>query len=333
VALARAAGAIVVGKTVTTEFATFHPGPTCNPHDLAHTPGGSSSGSAAAIADFMVPLAFGTQTAGSIVRPAAYCGVVGYKPTYGTVNRVGVKLISDTLDTVGALARTVPDVALFIAALTGRHDLLIDRPQAEAPRIGLCRTYEWERAQPETVGLLEQAKERLRSAGAQVRDVTLPPPFAGLVQAQITVMVHEVAKSLSDENRRHRDQLSPEMTTMIDAGLAVSPAQYDAARELGRTCRAMLPQVFSEADVLLAPSTQGEAPSGIAATGDPLFNRIWTLLRVPVVHVPAGSGPRGLPLGLSVVGPLASDRATLLAAEWIHARLAAEQAARTGARR
>ena len=334
VALARAAGAIVVGKTVTTEFATFHPGPTCNPHNVEHTPGGSSSGSAAAIADSMVPLAFGTQTAGSIVRPAAYCGVVGYKPTYGTVNRAGVKLISDTLDTVGALGRTVPDVALLVAALTDRRELLIDRPQTDAPRIGLCRTYEWDRAQPETVSLFEQAKERLRSSGADVREVTLPPPFAGLVQAQITVMVHEVAKSLSDENRRYRDRLSPEMKTMIDAGLAVSPAQYDAARLLGRMCRGMLPKVFAEADVLLAPSAQGDASVGIAATGDPLFNRIWTLLRVPVVHVPVGSGPRGMPLGLSVVGPVFGDRATLLAADWIHARLGdGDQAPRAGAPR
>jgi Asp-tRNA(Asn)/Glu-tRNA(Gln) amidotransferase A subunit family amidase len=334
VALARAAGAIVVGKTVTTEFATFHPGPTRNPHDLEHTPGGSSSGSAAAVADFMVPLAFGTQTAGSIVRPAAYCGVVGYKPTYGTVNRVGVKLISDTLDTVGALARSVPDVALFIAALSGRHELLIDGPRANAPRIGMCRTYEWDRAQPETVSVFEQSKERLRSAGAEVRDVTLPPPFAGLAQAQITVMVHEVAKSLSYENGRHRDRLSPEMTTMIDAGLAVSPSEYDAARQLARTCRGMLPEVYAEIDVLLAPSTQGEAPAGIAATGDPLFNRIWTLLHVPVVHVPAGFGPHRMPLGLTVVGPVAGDGATLLAADWIHSRLDGdEQARRAGAPR
>jgi len=328
VALARAAGAIVVGKTVTTEFATFHPGPTCNPHNLAHTPGGSSSGSAAAVADNMVPLAFGTQTAGSIVRPAAYCGVVGYKPTFGTVNRAGVKLISDTLDTVGVLARTVPDAALFVAALTDRHELLVDRPRTDAPRIAMCTTHEWDRAQPETVGVFEQAKERLRAAGAMVHDVTLPPPFAQLAQAQITVMVYEVAKSLSYENSRHRDQLSPEMTAMIDAGLAVSPAQYDAARELARTCRAMLPRVFGDADVLLAPSTQGEPPSGIMATGDPLFNRIWTLLHVPVVHVPAGVGPRAMPLGLTVVGPLGGDRATLFAADWIHARLDAAGAQR-----
>jgi Asp-tRNA(Asn)/Glu-tRNA(Gln) amidotransferase A subunit family amidase len=321
VAVARAAGAIIVGKTVTTEFATFHPGPTRNPRDLQHTPGGSSSGSAAAVADWMVPLAFGTQTAGSIVRPAAYCGVVGYKPTFGTVTRVGVKMISDTLDTIGALARSVPDVALFVAALTDRSEFLIDGPTADVPRIGLCRTYEWNRAQPETVAVLEDAGKRLRAAGANVRDVTLPPPFAGLAEAQTSIMVSEVAKSLAFENLAHRNDLSADMTRMIDAGLAVSPQQYDAAQSVARTCRAMLPEVFSGFDVLLAPSTAGEALAGIAATGDPLFNRIWTLLHVPVVHVPFARGPHGLPVGVTVAGAVGADRAALRAADWIHARL------------
>ena len=321
VALARAAGAIVVGKTVTTEFATFHPGPTGNPHNLKHTPGGSSSGSAAAVADWMVPLAFGSQTAGSIVRPAAFCGVVGYKPTFGMVSRVGVKMISDTLDTIGALARSVPDVALFVAALAGRRDLLLDRPADDVPRIGLCRTYEWNRAQPEMVKAFDDAAKRLRAAGASVREVTLPPPFAGLVDAQTAIMVREVATSLAYENLAHRAALSDDMTRMIDAGLAVSPEQYDGARSLTRTCRAMLPEVFKELDVLVAPSTRGEAPEGIAATGDPLFNRIWTLLHVPVVHLPVGEGPRGLPVGVTVVGNVGADRATLRAADWIYARL------------
>ena len=321
VALARAAGAIVVGKTVTTEFATLHPGPTRNPRNLQHTPGGSSSGSAAAVADGMVPLAFGSQTAGSTVRPAAFCGVVGYKPTFGLVARVGVKMISDTLDTIGVLARSVPDVALFVAALTDRHELLTDSATADAPRIGMCRTFEWNRAQPETVAMFEGTAERLRAAGASVRDVTLPPPFAGLAAAQTAIMVFEVAKSLSHENLVHRKDLSADMTRMIDAGLAVSPQQYDAGRSLTRTCRAMLPEIFNTLDVLVAPSAVGEAPAGIAATGDPMFNRIWTLLHVPVVHVPVAHGPHGLPVGVSVVGAVGADRATLRAAEWIHARL------------
>ena len=325
VALARAAGAIVVGKTVTTEFATFHPGPTRNPHNLQHTPGGSSSGSAAAVADAMVPLAFGTQTAGSIVRPAAYCGVVGYKPTYGTVNRVGVKMISDTLDTVGALARSVPDVALLVAAVSDRRELLIEHPRGDPPRIGMCQTYEWNRAQPETVGMFEETTKRLRSSGADIRALTLPAPFSKLADAQIAIMVYEVAKSLSFENLTHRDALSAEMKTMIDAGLSVSSQQYDTARTLARTCRAMLPQIFADVDVLIAPSTAGEAPPGVDATGDPLFNRIWTLLRVPVVHVPVALGPRDLPLGVTVAGAIGSDRATLHAAEWIHTRLRASE--------
>jgi Asp-tRNA(Asn)/Glu-tRNA(Gln) amidotransferase A subunit family amidase len=321
VALARAAGAIVVGKTVTTEFATFHPGPTCNPHNLLHTPGGSSSGSAAAVADWMVPLAFGSQTAGSIVRPAAYCGVVGYKPTFGTVNRVGVKMISDTLDTVGALARSVPDVALFVAALADRPELLIERPLGRPPRVGLCRTHQWDRAHPETVTAFEDAARGLGEAGATLRDVVLPPQFAELVDAQIAIMVHEVARSLSYERLVHREKLSVEMIAMIDAGLAVSSARYDAARALAQRSRSSLAEVFADVDVLLAPSTVGEAPYGIAATGDPLFNRMWTLLHTPCVHLPSAAGPRGLPVGITIVGPIGGDQAMLLAADWIHARL------------
>ena len=321
VALAREAGAIVVGKTVTTEFATFHPGPTCNPHNARHTPGGSSSGSAAAVADFMVPLAFGSQTAGSIVRPAAYCGVVGYKPTFGTVSRVGVKMISDTLDTIGGFARSVPDAALLVAALTGRRELLIDRPPAAAPRIGVCRTPEWSRAEPETIALFEDAQRRLPACGASVREIALPPPFAGLSRAQTAIMVREVAQSLSYERLEHGEALSTEMAAMIDAGLAVSLEEYDAARSLARTCRAMLPEVFADVDVLIAPSTTGEAPPGTAATGDPVFNRIWTLLHVPCVHVPLARGPRALPIGATIVGNLDCDRTTLLAAAWVHEHL------------
>jgi Asp-tRNA(Asn)/Glu-tRNA(Gln) amidotransferase A subunit family amidase len=321
VALARAAGAVVVGKTVTTEFATFHPGPTCNPHDPRHTPGGSSSGSAAAVADFMVPLAFGTQTAGSIVRPAAYCGAVGYKPTYGTLCRVGVKMISDTLDTIGGFGRGVPDVGLFAAALTGRNELAIgDSASSEAPRIGMCRTYEWDRALPETIALFDDVEGRLRSAGTKVQTVVLPAEFSGLAAAQITIMVREVAESLAYERLAHPGLLSGEMMAMIEAGLAVKPAQYDAARALARRCRAMLPQVFDGVDVLVAPSTTGEAPAGVEATGDPLFNRIWTVLRVPCVHLPIARSPHGLPLGVTVAGPIARDRETLLGAHWIHTR-------------
>jgi len=322
VALARAAGAIVVGKTVTTEFATFHPGPTCNPRNPLHTPGGSSSGSAAAVADWMVPLAFGTQTAGSIIRPAAFCGVVGYKPTYGTINRVGAKMISDTLDTLGVLARSVPDAALFVAALASRHELAIDdAAPADAPRVGLCRTFEWGRAQAETMAAFDDAGRRLAAAGASVREVTLPEPFSGLAEAQTSIMVAEVARCLAHEWLAHRADLSREMVAMIEAGIAVTAERYDAARSLAQIARRMLPQAFGDCDVLVAPSAIGEAPIGIQATGDPLFNRIWTLLRTPCVHVPCALGSHGLPLGVSVVGPPHADRATLLAAHWVQAKI------------
>jgi len=321
VALARAAGAVVVGKTVTTEFATFSPGKTANPHNPGHTPGGSSSGSAAAVADFMVPFAFGTQTAGSIIRPAAFCGVVGYKPSFGTVSRVGVKALCDTLDTVGALARTVSDAALLVAAVSGRHDLLLAQPLDRAPRVGLCRTYEWKHTQPATEAAFERARIQLGQAGATLTDVDLPPQFAGLVQAQADVMGFELAQALAYERLNHTDQLSPRLQQMIADGLAVTPERYAAAIALARGCRRALPQVFTDVDVLLAPSAAGEAPAGLAATGDPLFNRIWTLLHTPCVHLPFATGPNGLPVGLQAIGNIGADLETLAVADWLLTRL------------
>jgi Asp-tRNA(Asn)/Glu-tRNA(Gln) amidotransferase A subunit family amidase len=321
VAMARAAGAVVVGKSVTTEFATFCPGKTANPHNPAHTPGGSSSGSAAAVADFMVPLAFGTQTAGSIIRPAAFCGVVGYKPSFGTASRAGVKALSDTLDTVGALARTVADAALLVAAVSGRRDLLLERPLDRAPRVGLCRTHEWKHAQPATEAAFERARTQLAQAGAKLTDVDLPPQFAGLVQAQLDIMGFELVRSLAYERLNHAAQLSPQLQQMINAGLAVTSERYAAAIALARGCRRALSQVFTAVDVLLAPSAAGEAPAGLAATGDPLFNRIWTLLHAPCVHLPFTTGPQGLPVGLQAIGNIGADRETLAAADWLLTRL------------
>jgi len=319
VAIARAAGAIVVGKTVTTEFATFHPGPTRNPHNAAHTPGGSSSGSAAAVADFMVPLAFGTQTAGSIVRPSAFCGVVGYKPSFGTASRVGVKMISDTLDTIGGIARTVQDVALLVGAVAQRPELFVG-DATNAPRVGFCRTYEWDHAQPEAVAAFEQARRAVERAGASVRDVTLASAFAGLADAQLAIMTHEVATSLSYERLCHRDRLSDDMIKMIDTGLEVTKPRYDAARALARSCRAQLGDIFRDLDVVIAPSAHGEAPQG-TATGNPLFQRMWTLLHTPCVHLPSARGPRGLPVGITVAAPIGADRRLLQAADWIHTQL------------
>lgn len=318
VALARAAGGIVMGKTVTTEFAAFYPGKTRNPHHPGHTPGGSSSGSAAAVADYMVPLAFGTQTAGSVIRPAAYCGVVGYKPSFGLISRVGIKALSDTLDTIGTIARTVPDAALLAAAVSGRADLLVERPLATPLRVGICRTYEWKQALPETVTAFERAAEKLAAAGIAVKEIKLPPTYANLVQAQTDIQLAEQSQSLAHERLTHWPQLSARLQGILEAGLQIAPGRYDAAQTLARNCRRSLTDVFTDCDVLLAPSAPGAAPAGLAMTGDPLFCRIWTLLRVPCVSIPVATAASGLPVGLQVVGAFGSDAQTLAAAHSLH---------------
>ena len=321
VALARAAGAIVLGKTVTTEFANMHPGKTRNPHNPAHTPGGSSSGSAAAVADYMVPLAFGTQTAGSVIRPSSYCGVVGYKPSFGLINRSGVKSLSDTLDTVGTIARSVPDAALFAAAVSGRHELIIGKRLDMALRIGICRTYEWKHALPETIAALETAARTLGKNGATITEINLPPTFANLVQAQTDIMFVEEAQSLAYERLAHADALSGSLRAVLDAGCAMQPERYDAAQTLARNCRRTLADVFVECDILLAPSAPGAAPASLEMTGDPVFNRMWTLLRTPCVTLPVAVASNGLPVGLQVIGAFGSDVETLAAAHDVHETL------------
>ena len=325
VALARAAGAVVLGKTVTTEFATFQPNQTRNPHNTAHTPGGSSSGSAAAVADGMVPLALGTQTAGSLTRPAAYCGVVAFKPSFGGINRAGAKPLSDTLDTVGTLARSVPDAALFAAALSGRHDWLV-HPMGEhlarPLRVGLCHTYEWPQALPETQDAMQQAAARVQASGAMtLHELRLPVDFELLAQAQIHIQLFEQAQCLAYERLQHFDRLSPRLQGIMTAGVAVTATQYDQAQAWVARCRAQLADVFQDVDVLLAPSAAGAAPQGLDNTGDPLFCRIWTVLHTPTVNIPAGHAPNGMPVGLQVVGPVGADAFTLAAAHAVHQSL------------
>ena len=325
VALARAAGALILGKTVSTEFAWFHPGKTANPrvpsNAAPHTPGGSSSGSAAAVADAMVPLAFGTQTAGSIVRPASYCGIVGYKPTYATLPRSGVKLLAESLDTLGVMARSPGDAAFLVGALSGRE--LLREPLERAPRIALCRTHEWAAALPETIAALDLAAKTASRAGAHVHDLVLPPQFSGLLQAQIDLMNYESYRSLASDRLHKFAGLSGTLRKLLDAAGKVDAARYDEARGLAATCRAMLGDVFADADVILAPSAPGEAPRGLAATGDPIFCRVWTLLGVPAMNIPCSKGPNGLPVGVQIVGRIGDDARAVAVAEWLSAALAA----------
>ena len=267
VARLRAAGGLVLGKTVTTEFATFTPNVTTNPHHPGHTPGGSSSGSAAAVAAGMVPVAFGTQTIGSVIRPAAYCGVVGYKPSFGLLPRTGAKAISDCLDTVGCFARSVADAAFFAGALSQRP-LAIGNADA-APRMGLCLTPQWPQAQAETQALFGKLGGQLAAAGARVKDLVLPALYDGINAAQDTIAAVEMAACLADEHRRFPHLMSTRLQLRLDEGAAIPASAYDAAMALAARGRLGLPDVMADIDILVVPSAMGEAPHGLDATGDP----------------------------------------------------------------
>lgn len=247
VALCREAGAVLLGKTVSTEFAYFQPGPTCNPRNPAHTPGGSSSGSAAAVADGMLALALGTQTAGSIIRPAAYCGVVGYKPSHGRVSRSGVKSLSETLDVVGGFGRSVRDVALLGAVLSGDINLS-NWAEPDAPRIGLCQTPAWPQADADTRRAWAQATAALAPLAATCMDVQLPTDFATLVPLQKEVMAFEMARALSHERIHHRARLSTPLNALLDEGMAISGATHGA--NLARTAdwRLRIDALFGQQD-------------------------------------------------------------------------------------
>lgn len=320
VAAIRAAGGVIMGKTVTTEFAASHPGKTVNPHNPRHTPGGSSSGSAAAVADFMVPLAIGTQTGGSVIRPASYCGIIGYKPTFGTINRHGVKPLAESLDTVGVMARTVTDAALLAAAITGRTALR-ELPAVDRPRIGVWRGRQWDEAGPDTVAALEQAARRLAQRGARLSDAAVPGPFEQADAAHHDIEYFEMARALAFERQRHAALLTPKLLSRIVQGERIAPEIYDARRAIAAECGGLLAAVFADFDVLLAPSATGEAPEGLESTGNAVFNRSWTLLHVPCVTVPAFRGANGLPVGVQVIGPFGEDGKTLAIADWIHRAL------------
>ena len=318
VALARAAGGVILGKTVSTEFAYFKPGKTANPHNPAHTPGGSSSGSAAAVADFMTPLAFGSQTVGSIIRPASYCGVVGYKPSYSLIDRTGVRPLADTFDTVGVLTRSVPDAAYFVSVLSRRPTLRLDGELEAPPSIGVCRTHEWPAADADAAAALETAARLASDAGGQVRETVLPELFAVLGEAQGLIVDYETANSAAHELAFHRDNVSKSFLDRAEAGLAYTADQYDVALSVVARAQTGLDAAMDGVDVLLCPSSQGQAPEGLGTTGDPIFNRMGTALRAPCVNIPGLSGRSGLPVGVQVMGRMKDDRRTLAVGNWLH---------------
>ena len=316
VSLVERAGGVIAGKTVTTEFAFFKPGKTRNPHVPGHTPGGSSSGSAAAIAAGMLPLSIGTQTGGSVVRPASFCGVSGYKPTAGVLPSVGMKTFSWTLDTMGVFAASAADAAVFVAAMTGR-ELRVDRLQPAAPRIGLARTHLWHEATGEMHVALETAGRLAEKAGATVVDLDLAGVFAEAFAAHQTIQDFEAAQALAYERDHHGEALSPLLRETLDAGAAILPDAYDRALADAGRARHALGNLFADVDVLLTPSAPGAAPEGLASTGSSIFNRLWTLMGTPAVNVAGLFNGKGLPLGVQIVAPRGRDRQALAAAAWL----------------
>jgi Asp-tRNA(Asn)/Glu-tRNA(Gln) amidotransferase A subunit family amidase len=321
IALCREAGAVLLGKTVTTELANMFASVTRNPHHLGHTPGGSSSGSAAAVADCMLPLALGTQTAGSLIRPAAFCGIVGYKPSHNRVPKAGVKSLSETLDTVGSFGRSVRDVALLGAVLTGDARLADPNaysPSAAAPRIGLCQTPEWAMADGDTQLAWTQAEKALADHASAL---TLPTALSGLTGVQKQIQAYETARSLSAERLQHQGQLSAPLQALLADGLAITGHAHAKHLHTTAQARSEAATLFAHHDVLLVPSTIGEAPNGLGNTGDPVFCRTWTLLGLPCVHLPFTRGRTGMPIGMQLVGAYGDDHRLLVAAHWVHKRL------------
>ena len=316
VAQMRAAGAVVLGKTVTCEFAGLTPRQTANPLDPARTPGGSSSGSAAAVADNMVPVAFGTQTGGSVLRPSSYCGIIGFKPSFDTFSLTGVYPAAESLDTLGLHARSIDDIELLTSALLMRPHVPAP-PLPHPPVVGLCKTPMWDSALPETREAVENAAAAMKAAGAQVRDFELPEEFDWLGDLRGIINGRERAVVMADEWARNRDRLSEQMQKTIQDGLDLDHADYLDAMYLMETCRGRTTQAFEGCDVLLTPAVDGEAPMGLAATGSPRFPALWTMLYTPTITLPTHSGPNGLPVGIQLVSPYWADRALMAISRWV----------------
>jgi amidase len=317
VALSREAGGVLFGKTVTTEFANLHPGPTRNPHDRSRTPGGSSSGSAAAVAARMVPLAIGTQTTASTIRPASFCGVVGYRPTWGDLRCSGVREASGSLDTLGLFARSVEDIALYRDVLLGREPVPLS-PELRWPRIGLCRTHLWSELEPSTARLLEDAAQRLARAGATVEEVEMPPSFRHIGEAHRWVSSFEFTRNFRHEIVHHWERISSTLREgRIRDGLECTFARYLEARSFIEHCREQLPRLFADHDALLSAACDGEAPVGIGSTGNPRFSALWSALHVPCLTLPVFTGPNGMPVGAQLIGRRNHDHRLFETAQWV----------------
>jgi Asp-tRNA(Asn)/Glu-tRNA(Gln) amidotransferase A subunit family amidase len=323
VMMLKQAGATIIGKTTTTAFAANDPTATLNPHNHGHTPGGSSSGSAAAVAAGMIPLALGTQTGGSVIRPASFCGVAAIKPSFNLLPRVGVKCFSWTLDTVGLFAAGVEDIASALAAITNRPELLLDAA-VRTPRIGVVMqdfAGAPEAASEQALRLAHVAAER---AGASVRTLALPEIVAEAWRIHTTVQQFEAHQAFAWEYRANYAAMPPLLRERLDDSRDITPAAYDAARAVANRARRTLAEVFDDVDVLLTFSAPGAAPKGLASTGDTRFNKLWTLMGVPCVNVPADVADGGLPVGVQVIARFGNDAGALNAARFVEKALGRE---------
>src|SRR5262245_33095835 len=328
VARLRAAGAVIMGKTVTTEYAYFHPGKTRNPHDRKRTPGGSSSGSAAAVAASMVPGAIGSQTNGSVIRPAAFCGVVGFKPTHGTIPRSGALLLSRALDHVGVFARTVEDAALLAETLAGFDEEDPDtRPVARPPfaavaasepplppRFAFVRSPAWAHAEPATAAAFAELVEALGEAASEVE---LGQSFERAVELHGIVMAVDMAHNLHRDYEKGADKLSPRLRQLIERGRTYPAIDYTRAVAAAGPLNQALAPIFDEYDAILTPAAPGEAPRGLDSTGNPVFCTTWTYLGTPAVTLPLMQGENGMPLGVQLVARRRNDARLLRTANWL----------------
>ena len=322
VSLVRGAGGLILGKTVTSEFAAQRPGKTKNPHNPSHSPAGSSSGSAAAVTDFMVPVAFGTQTGGSIVRPGAFCGCIGYKPTYGDYNPLGVHDNTRSVDTLGMMSRTIGDQALMRAVLTHMPYRPIQTANIEHLRIGVCRTPNWSLADDATQACLDQAAHGLDKKGAYVADFSLPDGFDEAIEGFDFVSGYEISRTLAYEWFNFPELLSDNMRkNRIPNGLKVTPSDYQRGLEKLADYRRRFNKSLDSWDVLITPSAPAEAPADLTTIGEPPFNRIWTGLYGPAINLPLYNGPNGLPIGLQVIGHAGQDDRFLDAADAVYRAL------------
>jgi Asp-tRNA(Asn)/Glu-tRNA(Gln) amidotransferase A subunit family amidase len=321
VAALRKAGAVILGKTVTTEFASPYPTFTLNPHDLKSTPGVSSSGSAAAVADFMVPLSNGTQTGGSVIRPAALCGIYGYKASLHELDPSGIQMWKPNIDTLGNFARSLEDIALMRAALRNEPQRPLSLGNDHSPRIGICRTGQWPAAGPENIRMFEIISNMLEEIGIEVEEITFPDQFEDVLAAHMVVVGADSMNAFPNSVTSQIGMVNPWTRARHAEAQKLTEKDISDAHRIAAVARKELDAVFEKFDILLTPCAEGEATPDHTAMSPPSFNSLWTLMHVPCVSLPAFVGPNDMPVGLQVIGHLNNDHRTLALSSWLEKQI------------